>query len=350
MFIPANKTQIYRLTIKFEDIEDVDQTLDLKAKFTTKFTIEETIKPTKNLLTNELLRKTNSKEITDSGSGDKREMYTFSHDISIEEIYYDMGIPSEDKVTITATQIQNWSEEDRTDYRFIGNAPNNYILFNDEMWRIIGVFTVETENGKKEQRVKIMREDSIAKKQWDKIYNDQWETTSLNEMLQNDYFAKKGEFLQNGLNDSSKKQISAVKYYTGWDNGSYYHGPNASGNVLYAYERMKYSTSIVGLMYASDIVFTYAKNIDNICFSDAYDCYKGKPSESWIAKGNDKWTMTGFALPREGIREAILSSNNNGVNGFDAIDDSDVHPVVYLNHDIAFLSGDGTQSQPYIIE
>ena len=51
------------------------------------------------------------------------------------------------------------------DYRYIGDNPNNYIYFNCtysedistcEIWRIIGVFDVEDENGNIETRTKII--------------------------------------------------------------------------------------------------------------------------------------------------------------------------------------------------
>ena len=45
-----------------------------------------------------------------------------------------------------------------TDYRYIGVSPNNYIKFNNEMWRIIGVF---------DGRIKIIRDESIGNLSWD---------------------------------------------------------------------------------------------------------------------------------------------------------------------------------------
>ena len=39
-----------------------------------------------------------------------------------------------------------------TDYRYIGNNPNNYITFNNETWRIIGVF---------DGKIKIIRDERI---------------------------------------------------------------------------------------------------------------------------------------------------------------------------------------------
>ena len=58
----------------------------------------------------------------------KAEMWTFSHDAT-EQV------------------------EATTDYHYIGSNPNNYITYNDEVWRIIGVF---------DGRIKIIRNDSIG--------------------------------------------------------------------------------------------------------------------------------------------------------------------------------------------
>ena len=58
----------------------------------------------------------------------KKEMWTFSHEATEQ---------------VGAT----------TDYRYIGSSPNNYITFNDEVWRIIGVF---------DGRIKIIRQDSLG--------------------------------------------------------------------------------------------------------------------------------------------------------------------------------------------
>jgi len=76
------------------------------------------------------------------GDDEKKEMFTFSHE--------------------AGAQQAGWSAEELTDYRYIGTDPNNYVTFNDEVWRMIGVFTVEDDTGKKEQRIKLIREESIG--------------------------------------------------------------------------------------------------------------------------------------------------------------------------------------------
>ena len=49
-----------------------------------------------------------------------------------------------------------------TEFRYAGKDPNNYITFNDETWRIIGLVNVMTEENKVEQRVKIVKNESIG--------------------------------------------------------------------------------------------------------------------------------------------------------------------------------------------
>ena len=54
-----------------------------------------------------------------------------------------------------------------TDYRYTGADPNNYVSFNNELWRIIGVFPTDDGTGNIENRVKIIRNESIGRYSWD---------------------------------------------------------------------------------------------------------------------------------------------------------------------------------------
>ena len=56
--------------------------------------------------------------------------------------------------TSDSTAINNLKQ---TEYRFAGNNPNNYVNFNNEVWRVIGL--VNTPEG---QRIKLVRNESIG--------------------------------------------------------------------------------------------------------------------------------------------------------------------------------------------
>ena len=52
--------------------------------------------------------------------------------------------------------------------RYVGANPNNYVSFNNELWRIIGVFNnIDDGTGKKETRLKIIRSEPIGNYGWD---------------------------------------------------------------------------------------------------------------------------------------------------------------------------------------
>ena len=59
------------------------------------------------------------------------------------------------------------NEDPDGNVRYMGKNPNNYVSFNNELWRIIGVFNVKSsEDGQVEKRLKIIREESIGDYYW----------------------------------------------------------------------------------------------------------------------------------------------------------------------------------------
>ena len=56
-----------------------------------------------------------------------------------------------------------------TEYRYSGsnNSVKNYVTFNDEEWRIIGVSPVDDGTGKVENRIKLIKSSELGKYVWD---------------------------------------------------------------------------------------------------------------------------------------------------------------------------------------
>ncbi len=290
-----------------------------------------------------LLAKANDASITDYNSGNKQEMFVFDHP--------------------EATQTTGWTEEERRDYRYIGNEPNNYITFNDEMWRIIGVFTVETESGNKEQLIKIMRNESSGNLVWDSNGKNEWSTASLQIILNTDYYNQSGSYTTTGLNSTAKNQIAKVKWYLG--GSSLYE--NLGGPDYYNFERgvitcvtegecngQTRTTNIiqnVGLMYPSDYVYTYANGVNNKCFTDGSYCqtsYGGTPSAGWLYDSNYQWFLSPAASGANlvfHVRSLGFVSNRSTVTG-----PHEFHPTVFLSSEVSIVDGDGSQENPYQIK
>ena len=73
-------------------------------------------------------------------------------------------------------------------YRYEGKNPNNYIWFNNEYWRIIGVFDSASHGQSNKNLVKIIRDDVLDGLAWNKSNTNDWETSSLKSLLNGAYY------------------------------------------------------------------------------------------------------------------------------------------------------------------
>ncbi len=279
------------------------------------------------------------------------------------------------------------------DYRYIGADPNNYVSFNDELWRIIGVFTVDDGTGNKEQRLKLIRDESIGSYSYDNktsgigsstssYGSNEWQDARLNYLLNPDheseliggslYWNSNSGTCYNGFNDateacnftttglqeSAKDMIGDALWYLG--------GSNSDGSLTVSsfYEKERgievysgRSTSWVGkvgLIYPSDYGYATSGgitttresclNIDLYNWSSYSDCYQN----DWLyAASQFQWTLT----PRSEYTGNILSIRNDGsMSGYSVYRSHLIRPVVFLNSNIMIASGNGSSSQPYILQ
>ena len=275
---------------------------------------------------NDLLAKSNGASVTSYSAGNTGEMYTFTH---------------------PATTQQNYEV---TDYRYIGANPNNYVTFNNELWRIIGVFTVEDGNGNTEQRIKIVRNEKLSSSmQWASNNINEWSTATLNTYLNGDYY--------NALDTTSKSMIADTKYYLG---GRAFDSTTHFGSTpdMYAWERgtTVYSgrsiswNGKIALMYPSDYTYTYALGVDNTCYTDGYSCQTNKggtPTQGWIYNTNSN-TYQWLLSPLSGYSHyAFLLFDSGNVLGNLSYSSFGVRPSLYLVSNIKIDSGEGTEQSPY---
>lgn len=322
------------------------------------------------LATDKILAKANAEDLDYNSATDaqKKEMWTFSHE-----------------ATEQTTAL--------TDYRYIGADPNNYIKFNDELWRIIGVFDTDDGTGKVEKRLKIIRNEPIGSYSWDNkdtttgaennYGKNEWADARLNYLLNPGhesetnggslYWNRKSgtcykgqnnsttscDFTSTGLTDTAKSMIGDAKWYLG--GSSTYN--DVTPPMFYTRERgttvySGHSTSWigkVGLMYPSDYGYAtsggsstnrnscLAKELYNWDSSGYSDC----KNNDWMYNSNIwQWTMS----PRADYSYGVFSVRNAGdVRNSAAHLTTAGRPVVYLKSTIKVISGSGTTSSPYIL-
>jgi len=248
-----------------------------------------------------------------------------------------------------------------TDYRYTGKDPDNYIKFNNETWRIIGVFETDNGSGTLEKRIKIIH-DSIGDVKWDiSSINDWSKASAMTTLNSGEYYNRTDFYASNGLTDEAKSLIANAKWYLGGTN-NYTTSSNGLIKQWYAYERgtTVYSgrptnwTGKVGLMYPSDYGYATSGGTTNnreACLQkELYnwrDTYSDCIDNNWLYNSSKNlWTIT-----------HLSGSANNafGINTSGYISSAGVNyacvlkPTVYLKSNVAITKGNGTKASPYEI-
>ena len=310
-----------------------------------------------------------------------------------EDLDYNSATDAQKKEMWTFTHEATEQTTALTDYRYIGADPNNYVKFNDELWRIIGVFDTDDGTGKVEKRLKIIRNESIGSYSWDNKDTttgaetawgkNEWTDARLNYLLNpghesetaggslywnreagNCYYGQNNatiacDFTTTGLTEKAKAMIGDAKWYLG--GSSTYDDVTAP--MFYTRERGTgvYSgrstswTGKVGLMYLSDYGYATSggattnrasclvKEIRSWYDSSVSDC---KDNDWMYNSGRIQWTIT----PRQDTTYIVFFVNNAGnVYSSYAYNRYDVRPVVHLNSAIKVITGSGTKESPYIL-
>ena len=279
--------------------------------------------------------------------------------------------------------LQIGATEDITEYRYRGASPKNYVTFNNEVWRIIGIFPTDDGTGKIENRIKLIRNESIGEYGWDGdsiAYNY---SKQDNLMLLQDNNKSKVEYLEKGnkydvmltvptpsgcdscknnwtiatlktrlnevylnsLTNETRNMIGDTKYYLGG-----YNTTNIKKDIMYQYERKisgsnyYYGTNPnswvgkLGLMYASD--WGYATT--DTC---TQTLQQGCKDNNWIHSGSFEWTLT-QDTSCIGVFEIQYSSvaSRNLADSYATIG---VRPVLYLISSVQITGGEGTSTNPY---
>ena len=287
-------------------------------------------------------------------------------------------------------KASNGLEVDNTpdnNLRYVGASPKNYINFNNETWRIIGVFNNMTSideqgNTKKESLVKIVRNDSLGDYSWDSsesgINNglgvNEWSQADLMTELNTDYInltptssttlwynneknVKNGTYeYKNNIKKDFIDKIAKVRWNTG--------ETTSSISALNSYNQERSTTLIstpsdniprkntwdgkIALMYPSD--YGYAST-DTSCrgklseFDSNYNGYC--KNNNWLFKNAAYWTLSS-SNPSSGYQNLVIAVGDDGRVGiYVECYSHGVFPAVFLKSDILIASGTGEGGSPY---
>ena len=258
--------------------------------------------------------------------------------------------------------------------RYIGRNPNNYVRFNNELWRIIGVMNNMKTNASDqgEARLKIIKatpySTNMAWNTSDGTRNS-WAVASSNATLNGTYY--------NSLTTEAKDMIATTIWNIGEVNGVYegYEYSPTNGDTAIQFYRQERGTAVnsertpkkptwvgrIGLMYASDYGFatsggaTYNRetclNRQLGKWNDIYDCY----GNSWLFRsGGPQWTLS----PKYDDYNSIFYIWGSGSGTVGSVSTANINhnrllsvtPALYLRADVKIVSGDGTSATPFELE
>ncbi len=312
--------------------------------------------------------------------------------------------------TLAATDTTNLATDDYGNTRYIGKNPNNYVSIDGDIWRIIGTMKdVDDGTGNKEDRVKLIRSESIGNYSWnssDLSVNSGW---GINEWSQADIMkllnpgyesetvggslywnnqsgkcyssSKNGttscNFTSTGIKDKLKTLISDAVWNIGANDGKTYTYNNIITSKFYELERSSNTGKIcssgtycnddlartttwkgkVGLMYPSDYGYATSggsttdraaclnKELYNWNKSSVSDC----KNNDWLLLSSSQWTISPNAdSSNANIVFAVGSVGRVGSTYVYV--GYGVRPVVYLTSNVKISGGEGTSESPFSLE
>ena len=279
------------------------------------------------------------------------------------------------------TSIENGLKKDNTpdqNIRYYGSNPNNYVSFNNELWRIIGVFG---------NNVKLVRSEKLGDLSWDSSEEsinagggvNEWSQADLKNYLNTMYYGGTSVTCYGGSKNSTttcptntidETSKSLIDYHT-WNTGAIEWEKRTDTLAFYNDERGSVNGKIcssgnncndtvtrttewpgyIGLPYATDYAYASGESIceTNMVKKDSSNAYICK-NNNWMFKPNTwYWTLSPYANTSVACR--VWGAYSVGrVPDSIAANGGAVFPTIYLKSNILIESGKGTSSDPYILK
>ena len=270
--------------------------------------------------------------------------------------------------------------------RYYGSNPNNYVRFNNELWRIIGVFG---------DNVKLVRSESLGKLSWDSSkssINDgygvnEWSQADLQVYLNKMYYGGTTVTCYGGTNNTTTtcptnklnaESKSLIDNHT-WNTGAIEWGKRTDTLAFYQAERGTKTgkicangdycndtvirttewTGYVAIPYVTDWAYASSESICETRLDEGDIDFENDirnmtcRNNNWINYG-DSMSETTFVLTPSIYSDAayfiFCISGDGVVESTNVSRDISVFPSIYLKSNVIIGSGNGSESDPYMLK
>lgn len=246
------------------------------------------------------------------------------------------------------------NDDNKYAYRYVGANPNNYVKFNNELWRIVGLFNINKTATKIQGYLKIIRNDYIdtmqihneSEGQWyDEKKYDEYNQFAIVRYLNTDYY--------NTLDSNAKKMIYKNRWYISTFPDTFDTNTITPASLFTAERgtngKYHYWDGNIGLIYPSDFGYASGNDCSNVPFNTtSWHSSSGCIGKNWIYNASmNQWTM-GSLKKTDGIYQFMIGSNQSYL--FSSITKkNEIRPTLYLNNNVKIIAGNGTNTNPYIL-
>ena len=249
-------------------------------------------------------------------------------------------------------------------YAYTGTDPYNYVIINNEVWRIMGLYFGITGGEAGDVRVKIIKDTPEVRSTWDDNNND-WGTSTLSESLETYYTSELIEpalwyygstnynFNQSSTDELESQLMSgATKGNNGCGVLSWFNGClNGTFSTT--------ATKNIGLLSPAEYAQTTGGgNLGReACLkSSLYDGqgWSGGTcnQDSWLFNSTKltatEWTVQPMYRSNYANYVAVISRNK--LDRALVTSTLLVRPAAYLKADVEYVSGNGSRTNPYIVD
>ena len=270
-------------------------------------------------------------------------------------------------------------ENEENVYTYRGAKPNNYVIFNDELWRIISVNTIDN-------TIKIIRNEILENSVYDIVGKRYQESSGYCNSIS---YGCNIWGSSNTLYNSSLRPITTLGMeYNGtkyvlpskeaelntYLNGEYYNGLNqvarsmVRSDAVYKAGILNYSSSqttstdinqvsktkwkgTVALIDATEYVraSTNSSCTGVYAYYNTSSCYNNISNHNWMyLYGTYWWTMTPLS---NSVSDYVWYVYNTGVLTYNGTTSSySVRPVVTLSPEVKITGGNGSESNAYTLD
>ena len=324
---------------------------------------------------------------------------------SSNDVYTVPGISSD-----SCTYTLAYDGTSDNNLRYVGSNPCNYVKIDNEIWRIIGLMNnIDDGTGKKETRIKLIRNESIGTFPWDSSESsinygsgvNEWSQADLMKLLNPGYESESiggslyynnssgncyngsdnngttaCDFTSSGLKTNLKNLVGNTLWNTG-TNGTndWTSASNGLASHFYSYERSSDNGKIctsgtycndtvartttwqgkIGLMYPSDYGYATSGGTsmnrasclakELYSWDGASDCV----NNNWLYNSSGwQWTLSSYANSSDAVDVFVVHFLGYVDNNHASFRYA-VRPSVYLISKTSILGGEGTLENPYEI-